>query len=63
MWRLWCCYKENYVEILEFTHFTEFFTFTYDSDNSRKKELVREITVVVAVDLGTVDTKNSEYES
>ena len=55
--------QKNYVEILEFTHFTEFFSFSCDSENGRRKELIRKITVVVALDLGTVDTKNPEYES
>ncbi len=51
------------MKILEFTHFVEFFSFNKISENHREKELVRKITVVVALDLGCGNTKNSEYES
>ena len=55
--------KEKYVEILEFTHFVEFFSFNYVGENHKEKVLVRKVTVVVALDLGTGNTKNPEYES
>lgn len=55
--------KEEYVEILEFTHFAEFFSFNRIAENHKEKELVRKVTVVVALDLGCGNTKNSEYES
>ena len=55
--------KERYLEILEFTHFVEFFSFNYIGDNHKEKELVRKVTVVVALDLGCGNTKNSVYES
>ena len=55
--------KKGYVEILEFTHFVEFFSFNYIGDNHKEKELVRKVTVVVALDLGCGNTKNSVYES
>ena len=55
--------QKGYVEILEFTHFVEFFSFNKIGENHRKKELVRKVTVVVALDLGCGNTKNSEYES
>ena len=55
--------KKNYLEILEFTHFVEFFSFNYVSDNHKEKELVRKVTVVVALDLGCGNTKNPENES
>ena len=55
--------KEKYVEILEFTHFVEFFSFNRIAENHKEKELVRKVTVVVALDLGCGNTKNSEYES
>ena len=54
---------ERYVEILEFTHFVEFFSFNRIAENHKEKELVRKVTVVVALDLGCGNTKNSEYES
>jgi len=44
-------------------HFVEFFSFNKISENHREKELVRKVTVVVALDLGCGNTKNSEYES
>lgn len=55
--------KKRYVEILEFTHFVEFFSFNKIGENHKEKELVRKVTVVVALDLGCGNTKNSEYES
>ena len=50
-------------EILEFTHFVEFFSFNRIAENHKEKELVRKVTVVVALDLGCGNTNNSEYES
>ena len=55
--------KKGYVEILEFTHFVEFFSFNKIGENHKEKELVRKVTVVVALDFGCGNTKNSEYES
>ena len=50
--------KERYLEILEFTHFVEFFSFNKLGENHKEKVLVRKITVVVALDLGTGNTTN-----
>lgn len=55
--------KERYLEILEFTHFVEFFSFNKIGENHKEKILVQRVTVVVALDLGTGNTKNPEYES
>ena len=55
--------KEEYVEILEFTHFVEFFNFRKIGENHKEKSLVKKVTVVVALDLGTGNTKNLEYEN
>ena len=55
--------QKGYVEILEFTHFVEFFSFNKIGENHKEKELVRKVTVVVALDLGCGNTKNFEYES
>lgn len=55
--------KEEYVEILEFTHFVEFFSFNKIDENHKEKLLVQKVTVVVALDLDTGNTKNPEYES
>ena len=55
--------KERYLKILEFRHFVEFFSFNKIGENHREKELVRKVTVVVVLDLGCGNTKNSEYES
>ena len=52
--------KEEYVEILEFTHFVEFFSFKKIGENHKEKSLVKKVTVVVALDLGTGNTKNTE---
>lgn len=55
--------QKGYVEILEFTHFVELFSFNRIAEDHKEKELVRKVTVVVALDLGCGNTKNSEYES
>ena len=55
--------QKGYIEILEFTHFVEFFSFNRIAENHKEKELVRKVTVVVALDLGCGNTNNSEYES
>ena len=55
--------KEKYVEILEFTHFVEFFSFRKIGENHKEKSLVKKVTVVVALDLETGNTKNLEYEN
>ena len=46
------------IEILEFTHFVEFFSFNRIAENHKEKELVRKVTVVVALDLGCGNTNN-----
>ena len=51
------------IAILEFTHFVEFFSFNKIGENHKEKLLVQRVTVVVALDLGTGNTKNPEYES
>ena len=52
--------KERYLEILEFTHFVDFFSFNRLEENHKEKVLVNKVTVVVALDLGTGNTKNPE---
>ena len=51
--------KETYLEILEFTHFVDFFSFNRLEENHKEKVLVKKVTVVVALDLGTGNTKKS----
>ena len=51
--------KDRYLEILEFTHFVEFFSFNKIGENHKEKLLVHKVTVVVALDLGTGNTKKS----
>lgn len=55
--------KERYLEILEFTHFVQFFSFNNVDENHKEKGLVKRVTVVVALDLGYGNTKNPENES
>ena len=55
--------KERYLEILEFTHFVRFFSFDKIGENHKEKTLVNKVTVVVALDLGTGNTKNPDNES
>ena len=52
--------SQRYVEILEFTHFVEFFSFNRIGENHKEKVLVNKVTVIVALDLGTGNTKNPE---
>ena len=52
--------KDRYLEILEFTHFVDFFSFNRLEENHKEKVLVDKVTVVVALDLGTGNTKNPE---
>ena len=52
--------SQRYVEILEFTHFVEFFSFNEIGENHKEKVLVNKVTVIVALDLGTGNTKNLE---
>ncbi len=46
--------------ILEFTHFCEFFSFDQIEDNRKEKKLIHEITVAVAFELETGNTKNPD---
>ena len=55
--------QKGYVEILEFKHFVEFFSFNKIGENHKEKIPVQRVTVVVALDLGTGNTKNLEYEN
>jgi hypothetical protein len=41
----------------------EFFSFKKIGENHKEKSLVKKVTVVVALDLGTGNTKNLEYEN
>ena len=40
-----------------------FFSFNKIGENHKEKILVQRVTVVVALDLGTGNTKNLEYEN
>ena len=55
--------KKRYLEILEFTHFVTFFSFNKICENHKEKILVKKVTVVVALDLDTGNTKNPDNES
>lgn len=44
---------QKYVEILEFTHFTEFWTFNEVGINHKEKVQVRKVEVSVVLDLNT----------
>lgn len=55
--------KKRYLEILEFTNFVTFFSFNKIGENHKEKILVKKVTVVVALDLGTGNTKNPDNES
>ena len=55
--------KKRYLEILEFTQFVTFFSFNKIGENHKEKILVKKVTVVVALDLDTGNTKNPDNES
>lgn len=55
--------KERYLKILEFTQFVEFFSFNRIGKNHKEKVLVKKVTVIVALDLGTGNTINPGNES
>ena len=55
--------KARYIEALEFTHFVRFFGFDKIGENHKKKLLVNKVTVVVALDFETRNTKNPDNES
>ena len=48
--------QKGYVEILEFTHFTEFWTFNEVGVNHKEKVQVRKVEVSVVLDLDTWNT-------
>ena len=54
-----CCVtaKSELVEVLEFTHFYEHFTFEKTDWSERGKHLKKYIRVIVAVELDTVGAK------
>ena len=51
--------KRRYLEILEFTHFFEHFTFDKTDYSERGKHMKKYIRVVVAVELVTVGAKQT----
>ncbi len=53
-------YRVRYMEILEFTHFVTFFSYNKIGKNHKEKILVKKVTVVVALDLGTENTINPD---
>jgi hypothetical protein len=57
-----CPTTGNLVEILRFTHFVDFYSFDQIEENRREKVHITEITVVVALDMVTKDTKNFKDE-
>ncbi len=50
--------KEEYVEILEFTHFFKHIVFTSEGDKIRNKEIKNYINVSVVVDIECGNTNN-----
>ena len=67
-WQLMACgdcgsaNKAEYLTILEFTHFCEFFSFNYVEENRKEKTLIQKITVAVAFELETGNTKNPDIK-
>jgi hypothetical protein len=55
--------KENYIEILEFTHFVKIFQFDGNGENYRNKQRIDRIKVSVVVDLVSGNTYEEEDES
>ena len=55
-----CTTKSKYVIILEFTHFCDFFSFNKIAENRQEKVLIKKISVAVAFEVVTRDTKISD---
>ena len=53
--------KERYLKILEFKRFVKHFSFKKISETYSQKELLEEITVVVALDVVERDTRNPSF--
>lgn len=58
MWRLACCYNENYIEIFNFRHFFKHIAFNGEGDKIRNKVIKNHINVSVAIDLVSGNTRN-----
>ena len=53
--------KDQYLKILEFKRFVKHFSFKKISETYSQKELLEEITVVVALDVVERDTRNPSF--
>ena len=53
--------KGQYLKILEFKRFVKHFSFKKISETYSQKELLEEITVVVALDVVERDTRNPSF--
>ena len=54
--------QSRYLEILDFTQFFDHFVFTQNAENVLEKELKREISVSVGIELVVVDmSRNAEF--
>ena len=53
----------KYVEIIEFTHFVEFWSFNRISEYHREKVFIDRITVAIALEVDTGNTKTPNNES
>lgn len=52
----------RYLEILEFTHFCRFYSFTQISENHREKVIINKITVSVVFEVDMGDTSINEHK-
>ena len=58
-----CNTTQGYLKVLEFKHSVEFFSFNRIDENRKAKQLITQITVVVALDVGAWNTINPDDES
>lgn len=58
-----CNEAQGYLKVLEFKHSVEFFSFKKIAENRKEKQLITQITVVVALDVGAWNTINPDDES
>lgn len=54
-----CNEAQGYLKVLEFKHSVEFFSFNKIDENRKEKQLITQITVLVALDVGAWNTISS----
>lgn len=58
MWRPWFCYIGKYLKMLDFTGFTDFYSFVPNGEFGRKRVHITEMNVSAGIELGLGNTMN-----